>query len=152
MKIFEVNMYSTVLILFFYSFLKVNHCIELGIPGNNAARLIMFFGMASFVGRLVTGRLGDCKCVNSLYMVQASFLTLAVFILLLPLARSYIAFVLFSLVAGYAYGAGLSQVNLLLLTTVSPTLRAIAFGYGTCLVSFSIMIGPSLAGEFHFFY
>lgn len=113
----------------------------------------MFFGLASFSGRVLIGRLGDCKCVNtSLYVVQIAWLTIAVSILLLPLARSYTAFVVFSVVDGFCDGAVGSQLNLLLLTTVSPKLRATAFGYANCLVSLSLVTGPSVAGLFAYLF
>ena len=109
----------------------------------------MFFGLASLTGRILIGRLGDCKCfILSLYVIQIGFLTIAVSFLLLPLARSYTAFVIFSVVDGFCDGAVGSQLNLLLLTTVSPELRATAFGYANCLVSFSLVTGPTVAGLF----
>ena len=108
----------------------------------------MFFGIAGFTSRLLVGRLGDCKFVNSLHVVQVGLLGIAVSILLLPLARSYTAFTVFSLVDGFLDGAVGSQINLLLLTTVSPQLRATSFGYANCLVSLTLMLGPSVAGRF----
>ena len=137
--------------LFIYLPLKVKHCKELGIAGNSAARLIMFFGIASFSALFVFAGLGDCKHVNSLNLVQGGSLVIAVSILLLPLARTYTAFVVFSIVDGFCDGVMASQVNLLLLTTVSTQLRATAFGYANCLVSLSITIGPSVAGRWIFF-
>lgn len=109
----------------------------------------MFFGLASFTGRILIGRLGDRKCfISSLYVIQIGFLTMAVSFLLLPLARDYTGFVIFSVVDGFCDRAVGSQLNLLLLTTVSPKLRATAFGYANCLVSFSLVTGPSMAGLF----
>ena len=109
----------------------------------------MYFGLASFTGRIVIGRLGDCKCfISSLYVVQIGFFTMAVSFLLLPLARGYTAFVVFSVVYGFCEGAAGSQVNLLFLTSESPKLRAVAFGYVTCLVSFTMMTGLYVAGLF----
>lgn len=142
--------YTIIYFVCFSTFFKVKHCKELGIPGDSASRLIMFFGLASFSSRILIGRLGDCKCVNnlSLHVVQIGLLTIAVAILLLPLARSYSAFVVFSVVDGFCDGAVGSQLNLLLLTTVSPKLRATAFGYANCLVSLSVVTGPPLAGLF----
>ena len=81
-------------------------------------------------------------------MVHVGLLTIAVSILLLPLARSYSAVAVFSVVDGFCDGAVGSQLNLLLLTTVSPNLRATAFGYANCLVSLSLVVGPSVAGLF----
>ncbi|CAH3188371.1 unnamed protein product [Porites evermanni] len=87
----------------------------------------MFFGIASFAARLLIGRLGDCKCVSSLHLIQVGSLGVAITILLLPLARAYTAFVVFSIVDGFLDGLMESQFNLVLLTTVSPQLRATAF-------------------------
>ena len=127
--------------------LKVKHCRELGISGDSAARLMMFFGIASFSARLLIGKLGDCKCVSSLLLIQVGSLGLAITILLLPLARAYTAFVAFSIVDGFLDGVIGSQFNLVLLTTVSPQLRATAFGYANCLASLTLTIGPSIAGQ-----
>ena len=72
----------------------------------------------------------------------------AINILLLPLARAYSAFVVFSIVDGFLDGLIGSQINLVLLTNVSPQLRATAFGYANCLVSLTLTIGPSVAGQY----
>ena len=126
----------------------MKHCRELGIGGDSAARLLMFFGIASFSARLLIGRLGDCKCVSSLHLIQVGSLGVAITILLLPLARAYRAFVVFSVVDGFLDGLMGSQFNLVLLTTVSPQLRATAFGYANCLASLTLTIGPSIAGQY----
>ena len=127
----------------------MKHCRELGIDGDSAARLLMFFGIASFSARLLIGRLGDCKCVSSLHLIQVGSLGVAITILLLPLARAYRAFVVFSIVDGFLDGLMGSQFNLVLLTTVSPQLRATAFGYANCLASLTLTIGPSIAGQYY---
>ena len=109
----------------------------------------MYFGIASFSGRIVIGRLGDCRYfISSHHVVEIGFLTMAVSCLLLPSARGYTAFVVFSVVYGFCEGAVGSQMNLLFLTTVSPKLRAAAFGYATCFISFTMMTGLTVAGLF----
>ena len=137
----------TLFLKYIFFALKVKHCRELGISGDSAARLIMFFGIASFAARLLIGRLGDCKCVSSLHLIQVGSLGVAITILLLPLARAYSTFVVFSIVDGFLDGLIGSQINLVLLTTVSPQVRATAFGYANCLVSLTLTIGPSVAGQ-----
>ena len=138
----------TLFLKYIFFALKVKHCRELRITGDSAARLIMFFGIASFAARLLIGRLGDCKCVSSLHLIQVGSLGVAITILLLRLARAYSAFVVCSIVDGFLDGLIGSQINLVLLTTVSPQVRATAFGYANCLVSVTLTIGPSVAGQY----
>ena len=107
-----------------------------------------FFGIASFSARLLIGRLGDCKCFSSLHLIQVGSLGVAITILLLPLARAYTAFVVFSIVDGFLDGLMGSHFNLVLLTTVSPQLRGTAFGCANCLASVTLTIGPSIASQY----
>ena len=121
---------------------------EEGVSPDNSPRLLMFYGLTSCIARLLAGRVCDLKCINPYYVFQVGSFTAASSIILLPLARSYIHFLVCSLFFGLGAGTSIATSNLIFLTCVDKRRRASAFGLASCLSSLSILASPPLAGKF----
>ena len=107
----------------------------------------MFLGLSSAVGRLLSGRLCDVKCINIQYVNQLAIAITGMATVLLPLARTFVSVAFYTVVFGFADGAFMTTQNVILLSIVGPERRATAFGFGNMLCAFAVASGPPLAGE-----
>ena len=121
---------------------------EQGFSPDNSARLLMFYGLASCIARLLAGRVCDLTWVNPHYVFQAGNFIAALSVIFTPLAWSYVNFLVCALFLGLGTGISISTSNLIFLTCVDERRRASAFGLASCLASFSVLSGPPLAGKF----
>ena len=121
---------------------------EQGVSPDNSARLLMFYGLASCIARLLAGRVCDLTWVNPHYVFQVGNFIAALSIIFAPLARSYIHFLVCGLFFGLGTGISISTSNLIFLTCVDERRRASAFGLAGCLASFAVLSSPPLAGKF----
>ena len=83
----------------------MRYCEDIGITADAASRLFIYYGLASCVGRLITGRLCDFEKVNTLYVYQAAELVVGIGTFLVTLATSYLHMVIFIVIYGLCDGA-----------------------------------------------
>ena len=121
---------------------------EQGLPADSSSRLLMYFGLASFIARLAAGCVCDLTRVNPRYVFQVGSLITAVSVILLPLANSQTRFILCSVFFGVGNGITLTSMNVVLLNCVEAKRRASAFGLANFLSSFSVLSSPPLIGKF----
>ena len=129
-----------------YVDLQVKYCEEIGIEADPASRLLVYFGLASCTGRLVTGRLCDFKKVNALYAYQVAQLVAGTSIIAVTMATTYSHMVVFNLIYGFCDGAFATTHNVLLMTCVSPPKVPVAIGWQLQIGSFFLASGPPVAG------
>lgn len=116
----------------------MRHCEDLGIPADKSSKLLMVYGLTSYVMRIITGRLCDMKGINPIYVFQFGMLTSGVAVMLFGVPSSYVPLTVISAFFGVGDGTSLTAGNLLLLTTVEPKKRASPFGLANMLISISI--------------
>lgn len=116
----------------------MRHCEDLGIPADKSSKLLMVYGLTSYVMRIITGRLCDMKGINPIYVFQFGMLTSGVAVMLFGVPASYVPLTVISAFFGVGDGTSLTAGNLLLLTTVEPKKRASPFGLANMLISISI--------------
>ena len=133
--------------LFFFD-CQVKYSEEQGISPDNSARLLMFYGLSSCIARVLAGRVCDLTWVNPHFVFQVGSFIAALSIILVPLAQSYIHFLVCSLCFGLGGGISITTSNLIFLTCVDERRRASAFGLASFMASFSILSSPPLAGKF----
>ena len=127
---------------------QVKYAEEQGLPADSSSRLLMYFGLASCIARLVAGCVCDLTRVNPRYIFQVGSLITAVSVILLPLANSQTRFILCSVSFGVGNGITLTSMNVVLLNCVEAKRRASAFGLANFLSSFSVLSFPPLIGKF----
>ena len=115
---------------------------------DNSARLLMFYGLASCIARLLAGRVCNLTWVNPHFVFQVGGCISGVSVLLFAVARSYLSLVLCSVSFGLGNGSVVTTSNLIFLTCVDVKRRASAFGLANCLTSFAIASAPPFAGKF----
>ena len=122
---------------------------EQGISPDNSARLLMFYGLASCIARLLAGRVCNLRWVSPHFVFQVGGCVSGVSVLLFTVAQSYLSFALCSASFGLRNGAIVTTSNLIFLTCVDAKRRASAFGLANCLTSFAIASAPPFAGKFN---
>ncbi|EDO37820.1 predicted protein [Nematostella vectensis] len=125
----------------------VKHCEEVGLTSKSATSLFIHIGISSLVGRSVSGPLNDALHKTPMMLHQLSSLLISGCMLLIWLAHDYVTFSVFAVLYGFGNGVGLTTMFLLLLNTVKPCHRALAFGIGEFLHSIGCMLGPGFVGE-----
>lgn len=97
--------------------------------------------------RPVVGWLCDMKWIDALYIYQLVAGMNGIATLLLPLARSYVHFVVYFIVYGLADGGVGCAVTISILSCFSSKQRSLAFGIA-CMISTSMAAaGPPLGGR-----
>ena len=124
----------------------MRYCEDIDITADAASRLFIYYGLASCIGRLITGRLCDFEKVNTLYVYQAAELVVGTGTFLVTLATSYLHMVIFIVIYGLCDGAFITALNVLLLNSVSPEKVPVAIGWEMQISSFFLASGPPIAG------
>ena len=127
----------------------MRYCEDIGITPDAASRLFVYYGLASCVGRLVSGRLCDFQRVNSFYVYQVAELVAGASILVVTMATSYVHMVVFIVVYGFCDGVFITTLNVLLITCVSPQKVSVAIGWEMQISSLFLASGAPVAGEFY---
>lgn len=124
----------------------VRYCEDIGITADAASRLFIYYGVASCVGRLVSGPLCDFEKVNTFYVYQVSELVVGTGILLITMATSYLHMAIFIVIYGLCDGIFITTLNVLLLSCVSPAKTPVSIGWEMQVSSFFLASGPPVAG------
>ena len=129
---------------------QVKHCGALGISADRASTLFIFIGLASIVGRLVSGFICDFRRVNSVYVYQASMLVLGVATLLSTLATTYVPLAVYASVFGFCDGAFITTLNICLFKSVDESKRPSAMGLLHPVIAVFLATGPPVSGALFF--
>lgn len=134
--------------IFFLWIIQVKYSEEKGVSPDNSASLLMFYGLASCIARLLAGRVCNLRWVSPHFVFQVGGFASGVSVLLFTVAQSYLSFLLCGVSFGLGNGTVVTTCNLIFLTCVDVKRRASAFGLANCLTSFAIASAPPFAGEF----
>ena len=96
-------------------------CEDIGIAADAASRLFVYYGLASCVRRLVSGRLCDFQRVNTFYIYQAAELVLGTSILVVTMAISCVHVIVFIVLYGFCDGVFITTLSVLVITSVVPS-------------------------------
>ena len=118
----------------------------MGIDTNAASILFVYYGAASCIGRIVSGRVLDFQRVNEFYVYQAAELVVGIGTLLVTLATSYLHISIFVAMYGFCDGVFITSLNVLLMKCVSPSKTSLAIAWEMQLSSFFQASGPPIAG------
>lgn len=125
---------------------QVRHCEGLEISTDKSSKMLIIYGIASCVTRVVAAPLCDLNRVDPVYVFQSGMTFAGFSVLLFGVLSAYVPLAISSVFYGIGDGVCLSVSNLLPLTTVEPKRRASAFGMANLLISVSIATGAPLAG------
>ena len=148
-KAFIVWVLSISFFLFGY-FIPFVHLVRLAhlhnVSGDKAAWLIGYLSIASTVGRVFFGKIGDMKRVNRLMMFQFSILIIGASTALLSLAKNYVGLVLYAITFGFFDGCFVGQVAVVTSSIVGMKHLGVALGYLFGSIAIPMTLGPPVAG------
>lgn len=124
----------------------VKYSEDCGVPSDKAARLILYLGIQTVLGRFACGFLCSYKRLHNSYIYQGVLLIIGVSTLLVTLAKSYGAFVAYALVFGFTDGAWATVNNIQAVSCVDESRAASAFGFMLLAGSLTSMVGPPISG------
>ncbi|XP_020630410.1 monocarboxylate transporter 3-like [Orbicella faveolata] len=124
----------------------VRFCEDIGITADAASRLFIYYGLASCIARLISGRLCDFQKVNTFYVYQAAELVLGTTILVVTMASSYAHMIAFVVIYGFCDGLFITTLNVLVITCVSQSQVPFAIGWELQITSIVVAGGPPAAG------
>ena len=111
--------------------------------------LYTYMAISYFFGNHLFCKLSEFKFINIFDLYQFSTTCLGVCLLLLPVATSYKAVVVLSVMFGLMDGGRYGLMPLIVLTCVGEKRIDQAWGYLTLFVGLSSVIGPVFIGELY---
>ena len=130
------------------SYFQIKHCDDLGIPAEKSSTLFLFIGVCAAFGRLAGGFLCDMRFIRALRLFQAACFILGTSTLLLTLAKTYAALVVYAITFSMADGMMISTFFVECLEFVEGSKRASFFGFMSLTGAGFILSGPPLSGEY----
>ncbi|XP_077141166.1 monocarboxylate transporter 8 [Ranitomeya variabilis] len=109
--------------------------------------LLVCIGATSGVGRLASGKIGDCiPGLKKIYLQVASFLLLGIMSMMLPQCQVFESVIVVCLFLGLCDGFLISMMSPIAFELVGPMQASQAIGYVLGLMSIPMTAGPPLAG------
>ncbi|KAL9954133.1 hypothetical protein ACROYT_G041631 [Oculina patagonica] len=126
----------------------IKHCDDLGIPADKSATLYLFIGIFATLGRLGGGFLCNMRCTNSLRLFQAAVFVMGASTMLLTLAKTYAALVVYAIVFSMADGMMITTfvIECMSMETVEESKRLSVFGFTMMSTGMFALSSPPLAG------
>ena len=116
------------------------------IKGDEAAFLLSVIGISNTVGRILCGAVADFAWVDSLCVINISFLLTAVTIFLFPFLTTFTEFIILSLVFGVCIASLITLTSIVLVDVLGLERLTSAFGLLTMFRGLATMMGPPIAG------
>uniref|UniRef100_A0A8C5MWR0 Monocarboxylate transporter 10 n=1 Tax=Leptobrachium leishanense TaxID=445787 RepID=A0A8C5MWR0_9ANUR len=109
--------------------------------------LLVCIGATSGVGRLASGKIGDCiPGLKKVYLQVASFLLLGIVSMMLPLCQVFTSLIVVCLFLGLSDGFLISMMSPIAFELVGPMQASQAIGYVLGLMAIPMTAGPPIAG------
>ena len=108
----------------------------------------MYIGITTFIGRLLSGFLGDMQRANPVYVYMFGILLDSLVITFLTQVTTYGHLIAFSFFYGLADGVIFGTFYISILYSVETSTRASAFGLSALCYGTTIATGPALAGKY----
>lgn len=115
-----------------------------GVPRIQAAGLVAVLGIASVVGRLVAGLIGDR--LGQIRLYRLCFLIVSLSFFIWAFAGSYAMFLVFAIVAGLGYGGYIALTPAVLASVFGPEDLGRRLGTTYTAAALGIAIGPLVVG------
>ena len=111
-----------------------------------AALLISYLSIGSSIGRLIFGRIADCKTFNRFYVWQTGLLGVSVSSTLVTMVSAYKWLVVYAIMFGLFEGCYVSVNPVLIRDIVGSEKFAHGLGLAFFTMSLTESIGPPIAG------
>ena len=127
---------------------QIKHCDDLGITAGKSSTLYLFMGIFATVGRLGGAFLCDMRHVKALRLFQAATFIMGASTMLLTLAKTYAALVVYAITFSVTDGMMLTTfiIECMQMETVEESKRASGFGFTMVSSGIFALSSPPLSG------
>jgi len=125
----------------------VKYCDDLGIPADKSSTLFLFLGIFAALGRLGGGFLCNMRFIKACLLQQAAAFIVGSSTMLLILAKTYVAMVMYVIMFGFADGIMTSSLIIECIESVEESKKASAFGFFLLFGGIVGIVSPPLAGS-----
>ena len=116
------------------------------VTADQAAFLLSVIGVSNTIGRILCGFVADFAWVDSLCVINISFLLSAACVFTFPFLSSFTEFVILSLIFGVCIASLVTLTSIVLVDVLGLPRLTSAFGLLTMFRGLATMMGPPLAG------
>ncbi|XP_067950664.1 monocarboxylate transporter 10-like [Watersipora subatra] len=131
---------------YFIPLVHINNYTKVEFPTKDGEILIMMIGGVSGVGRLISGKLGDMKCVNRVLFQQIAFIIYGVTTFTIPFITSFEVLVVLCVILGVMDGCFVCLLGPIAFDLVGAQNASQAMGCLLAMISIPIMMGPMIGG------
>ncbi|XP_018418036.1 PREDICTED: monocarboxylate transporter 8 [Nanorana parkeri] len=139
---------ATTVLGYFVPYVHLIKFVEQRFADNKGTWIILVcIGATSGIGRLASGRIGDCiPGLKKIYLQVASFLLLGIMSMMLPLCQMFESVIVVCLFLGLCDGFLISMMSPIAFELAGPMQASQAIGYVLGLMSIPMTAGPPIAG------
>ena len=118
-----------------------------GVPEVDAAFLISILSITATIFKIISGKVAGLRQVNKLRMYQTALLIMTVATTLIPLAETYVGFVVYAVVFGVSESCFLVMIPLITKEIIGIRRLPLALGITFMSMGFTTVLGAPIAGE-----
>lgn len=127
-------------------YVHIGKYVEEHFVGQSKEMPLVCLGVASFVGRIVFGIIGDLPRVNRVMMQQVSVVLIGLSSMMIPMTNSYAFILVCFLLMGLFDGCFISVIGPIAVEICGAAGATQAIGFLFAFCSFPLVIGPTIAG------
>ncbi|MEE6518260.1 hypothetical protein FKM82_029144 [Ascaphus truei] len=138
---------ATTVLGYFVPYVHLVKFVEQRFKGKEEWVVLVCMGATSGIGRLASGKIGDCiPGLKKVYLQGASFLLLGLMTMMPPLCQTFEGVIVVCLFLGLCDGFLISMMSPIAFELVGPMQASRAIGYVLGLMSIPMTAGPPIAG------
>ncbi|XP_031565260.1 monocarboxylate transporter 12-like isoform X2 [Actinia tenebrosa] len=123
------------------------YALESGLSSTQTANLYVGFGVATMVGRIVSGKICESRSFHTSYICcSLAGVVAGVSNIVCPFIHGFIALTVYFCINGLADGFQVSSKSVLLMESCNARERTTAYGYLFFITSFGYLMGPPFGG------
>ena len=127
-----------------------DHAESMNVDEHYASLLISVIGIASTVGQILMGYIGDQSCINRLLFYIAMTCIAGLATVMVPLLRSFGKLAAYCAVYGFFMSANFSLTTIIVVELLGMDQLTNAYGFVSMSEGLANVFGPPLAGEILF--
>ncbi|XP_075691836.1 monocarboxylate transporter 8 [Rhinoderma darwinii] len=144
---------ATTVLGYFVPYIHLIKFVEQRFKDKSEWILLVCIGATSSIGRLASGKIGDCiPGLKKIYLQVASFLLLGILSMMLPQCQVFESVIVVCLFLGLCDGFLISMMSPIAFELVGPMQASQAIGYVLGLMSIPMTAGPPIAGLLRDYY
>ncbi|XP_031567809.1 monocarboxylate transporter 13-like isoform X2 [Actinia tenebrosa] len=153
-SLFKNYPYIICCILSFFYVLGVNiplvhlgrYALDSGLTLSQVGHLYITYGVSTVIGRIVSGKLCDLKCINLIYLNSFVIVTVATAIMFIQYAKDPVGLNMYCCVHGTFDGMQVTATSVMITRYTNVLNRTRGYGWFNQIISWGFLLAPPLGG------